>query len=97
MTAPQEIRVEHNPQAQRFECTVDGLLCSADYRLSEDVMVIYHTGVPQALAGRGIAAKLVRAAFDHARAAGLKIVPRCSYVQAWLQRNPDEHERVITP
>jgi predicted GNAT family acetyltransferase len=31
----------------------------------------------------------VQAAFDHAREAGLKVDPRCSYSDAWIQRHPD--------
>jgi predicted GNAT family acetyltransferase len=97
MDDSQSLSIEQNEPAQRFECYVDGLLCSADYRRSGDVMVIHHTGVPRALEGRGIASKLVRSAFDHARANQLRVVPQCSYVQTWLRRNPDAQSLVFTP
>lgn len=83
------IPVRHNAGASRFEAVVDGLLCEAVYRLDGGTMRVYHTGVPPSLEGRGIAAALVRAVFDHAAAHGLKVDPLCSYVRAWTQRHPE--------
>lgn len=83
------LTVLHNPAAQRFEVTVDGLLCQAAYRPVGDVLDIFHTGVPPALEGRGIAAQLVQAALAHARAHGLKVRPTCSYVAVYLRRHPE--------
>jgi predicted GNAT family acetyltransferase len=81
--------IRHDESRQRFETTVDGHLCVADYRLHGDVMWMTHTGVPAAVGGRGIAAQLVRAALDHARANGLKVEPMCSYVDAYMRRHPE--------
>lgn len=81
--------VTHNAAAQRFELTVDGLLCEATYRLSNGVMWMNHTGVPPALEGRGLASQLVAAAVAHAREQGLKIKPVCSYVAVWMRRHPE--------
>jgi predicted GNAT family acetyltransferase len=84
-----EIEVVHNVAAQRFEARVDGQLAVADYRLADGVMAMVHTEVPVALEGRGIASRLVQAAFDHAQAQGLKIRPLCSYVAVWARRHPE--------
>lgn len=48
-----------------------------------------HTGVPPELGGRGIAAKLVEALVEDARAQGFKVVPQCSYVAVAFKRHPD--------
>ena len=64
------IEVRHNAAASRFEATVDGLLCVANYHRVENVMRIHHTEVPRALAGRGIAGRIVGAALAHAEANG---------------------------
>jgi hypothetical protein len=82
------VTVRHNPQSCRFEAVVDGGLARCDYRMDGDLMLLVHTEVPPALEGRGIAAALVRAALDHAAAAGLRVRPRCSYVSAYLARHP---------
>lgn len=81
--------ITHNPAASRFECTVDGHLSVADYQLRDGVMWMTHTSVPNALQGRGIAAALVAAATDHARAQGWKVKPLCSYVEVWMRRHPE--------
>ncbi|ODT34527.1 MAG: GNAT family N-acetyltransferase [Lautropia sp. SCN 70-15] len=83
------VEVRHNEAASRFEATVEGLLCRADYRLDGGTMRVFHTEVPRALEGRGIAAGLVRAAFDHAAQHGLKVDPVCSYVRVWARRHPE--------
>ena len=86
--------VTHNASAHRFELGVEGHLCRIDYRLVEGALDLYHTEVPQALEGRGLASLLVRAAFDYARQAGMGIRPSCSYVRAWARRQPDEGDLV---
>lgn len=86
---PAPIRIEHLPEQGRFQATVEGQRCEADYRLQGNVMAITHTGVPPRLEGRGIAAALVQAALDHARANGLKVSPLCSYARAYMQRHPE--------
>jgi uncharacterized protein len=84
-----QIDVFHAPQHSRFETTVDGHLCTCQYRVyAGRLMMLTHTGVPHALRGRGIAAALVQAALDHARAQGWKVRPDCSYAEAYMQRHP---------
>ena len=48
-----------------------------------------HTLVPESMAGRGVAAKLVEALIADARAEGFRIVPACSYVAAAFARHPE--------
>jgi len=81
--------VRHDPALQRFEATVDGQLCVADYRLRGGLMWMTHTYVPPPLEGRGIASELVRTALDFARREGLRVVPACSYVDGWMRRHPE--------
>jgi len=89
MTASPSFDIRHNPDAHRFEVQVEGLWCQAAYRLNGSVMEMHHTGVPGALEGRGIAAQLVNAALQHARAHGWQVLPSCSYVAAYLRRHPE--------
>jgi hypothetical protein len=95
------ITVVHRPELARFEALVAGRVARADYRLEAGpgagpgggVMCIFHTAVPPAIEGRGVAAALIEAAFDYADAHGLKVAPQCSYVRVWLRRHP-ERERL---
>lgn len=83
------MRITHNSAASRFETTVEGQLCVADYRLAGSVMTMPHTYVPPALEGRGIAAALVAEALAHARREGWRVRPLCSYVARYMQRHPE--------
>jgi predicted GNAT family acetyltransferase len=94
--APAPIEVRHNERASRFEATVEGLVCFAAYDLVDGVLRINHTSVPARLEGRGIAATIVRFAFDHARANGLRVEPWCSYVRTYMRRHPDT-QALLTP
>lgn len=84
--------VTHNPAASRFEATVDGHVCVAEYKTQAGVMSINHTYVPPALEGRGIAALLVAAALVHAREQGLRVRPVCSYVAAYMRRRRETQD-----
>lgn len=81
--------VRHHPERQRFETTVDGHDCEIDYRLSNGIMTITHTGVPRAVEGRGIAGEMTRFALETARTKGWKVVPACSYAAAFMSRHPE--------
>lgn len=84
-----DLTIEHLPERGRFQAIVDGRPCVADYRLADRVLAIVHTEVPPPLEGRGIAGVLVQAVLDHARAAGLKVRPLCSYARAYMRRHPE--------
>ncbi len=83
------VEIRHNTAASRFEATVDGLLCRADYHLVDGVMRMHHTEVATGLEGRGIAGQLVEAAMTYASANGLKVEPWCSYVRTYMKRHPE--------
>jgi uncharacterized protein len=87
--SPDDVAVTHRADPGRFEARVQGQLCRADYHLIDGVMWLTHTEVPPALEGRGIAAQLVQAALEHARAQGLRVKPACSYVRVYLKRHPE--------
>ena len=83
------LAIEHLADRGRFQAIVEGRPCVADYRLADGVMTITHTEVAPPLEGRGIAGALVQAALDHARAAGWKVRPLCSFARAYMRRHPE--------
>lgn len=89
MSTPADIIVQHNPAAYRYESVRDGHLSVADYILEDKRMIFTHTFVPPELRGLGVAEKLVRAALADARSNGLKVVPACSYVAKFIERNAE--------
>jgi predicted GNAT family acetyltransferase len=92
-----EITITHNVAAQRFESHPGGHLAVCSYRRDGRVLVLHHTEVPVALAGQGVAAALVQAALDWARAEGLKVRATCSYVAAYMRRHTDTQDLLAAP
>ena len=82
---------QHEPEHQRFTLPTTPVSV-LDYQLMPGRVVFTHTGVPRALQGQGLAARLVEAGLHWARAQGLKVVPACSYVAVFLQRHPEWHD-----
>jgi predicted GNAT family acetyltransferase len=87
--------IVNNTAAHRFELTVDGHTAKAWYRLSPGTITFTHTDVPKPLEGKGIGSRLARAGLDHARAAGLKVVPLCPFIAGWLKKHPDYADLVV--
>lgn len=85
--APDDIAVRHNESEQRFETQVHGEMAVCEYQREGDRLVFTHTYVPPELRGRNIAGKLVKVALEYAQQKGLHVVPACSYVAAYIQRN----------
>jgi hypothetical protein len=85
----EKIDVTHNAAQSRFEATVDGRLAVADYERAGEAVVFTHTFVPAELRGRGVAEQLVRAGLAWARAGGRRVVPACSYVEAFIRRHAE--------
>ncbi len=58
-------------------------------RRGEGVISADHTGVPEAMGGRGVARRLLDFMLDDARTNGFRIVPICPYVQAQYAKHPE--------
>jgi len=83
------IEVVERREAGRFELDFPGGQAFAIYRSDGDRIVVTHTEVPPAFNGRGLGSQLAEGIFKIARASGRRVVPRCSFVGAWVRRHPD--------
>jgi predicted GNAT family acetyltransferase len=88
--------VTHNSAAQQFQMTVDGHFAVLTYHQSGKVISLDHTGVPRAIGSQGVAAKLTCAALDFARSEKLRVVPSCSYADAYIRKHPQYRDLVAT-
>ncbi len=86
--------ISHDQNATQFTTEVDGHRSELDYTLSDGVMTITHTRVPQAIGGRGIAAELMRTAVQFATEHGWSINPACSYAATYMGRHPQAPDKV---
>lgn len=81
--------VRHNPAQHQYELDTPHGMAVAVYHQQGDKLVFTHTEVPPADEGRGIGARLVKAALADARERGFGVVPACSFVAAVIRRHPD--------
>lgn len=85
-----EITREEGETKGRYSAVVDGHEAEMTYsRAGASTIIIDHTGVPDALRGRGVGQALVRRGVEDARAEGRKIVPLCPYAKAQIARHSE--------
>ena len=78
-----------NPARGRFEMAGGAGTAFVEHRRAGERIVLLHPEVPRALSGRGVGSKLVRGTLGAVRAEGLKVVPRCGFVAAYVERHPE--------
>ncbi len=87
------IRREERAAGGRYVAIVDRLESEMTFvrskRDGKNLMVLDHTGVPSALAGRGVGLALLARAVEDARAGKLRIVPSCSFARVMFQRHKE--------
>ncbi|UCF41537.1 MAG: N-acetyltransferase [Gemmatimonadota bacterium] len=81
--------VVHEPDQHRFAVHTEGHTAVLDYQRFPDKVVFTHTGVPRELEGRGIGSRLVRAGLDWARTEGVRVIPTCPFVSAYIGKHPE--------
>ncbi len=85
-----KIEKQDGPNRGRYFAMVDGIEAELTYsRMSPHSIIADHTGVPEALKGRGVGKALVAFLIADARQSGTKIVPLCPFVTAQYQRHPE--------
>lgn len=97
-TPPLHIKDAHDDE--RYEASLgddDRLVAVMTYRLGQRWIALLHTEVRPEYEGRGIAGRMVTWVFDDARARGLKVIPRCPYINAWLPRHSEVHDVLLRP
>jgi predicted GNAT family acetyltransferase len=90
------MEVAHDETQSRFTVSLDGHTAELQYRrLSDGVLDLVHTGVPDALQHRGVGDALAVAAFDYARSNGLRVILTCPYLRRWIRSHPDRRDIVV--
>jgi predicted GNAT family acetyltransferase len=91
-----EVTVVHRPDERRYELLVGaGHAGELVYRdRGGGVLAFLHTEVDPEVRLRGLGSALVGGALDDARARGLRIVPICPFVDAYVRRHPEYAELV---
>lgn len=89
-----ELTIRHDRKNYHFEVIVDGHCAYLAYMdLGKQTLDFYRTYVPDDLRGQGIAAAIVQEALDYAEREGYAVIPSCSYVERYLQRDKQRVSR----
>ena len=83
-----------NDKTHRFEVTLGGETAFAEYTLLSHALVLPHTVVPDAFAGRGVASALATTALTYARDHALKVKPICPFMAGYIKKHPEWQDLV---
>jgi hypothetical protein len=87
LEADKTYEIVNNTAKHRYELAVDGHIAATYYKIADGVITFVHTEVPPELGGKGIGSKLIRGALDQVRSDGLKVIPECPFVKAFIDKN----------
>jgi uncharacterized protein len=87
--APSPGVVRDDPAHSRLVLEDGGATAELVYQREPGRLVLVHTGVPEALGGRGIGGQLVRAALERGAAERLTVVPWCPFARRWIVQHPE--------
>src|SRR5690348_8021082 len=91
----------HNLQPQqevttgRFEIEQNGEIAYLEYNLSDKVLALIHTEVPEKLRGKGLGSSLAEAALNWARENNRKVDSICPIVQDYIAKHPEYSDLVV--
>jgi predicted GNAT family acetyltransferase len=89
--------VEDNPARRRFEILIDDALAGfTAYQPRAGIVVFTHTEIEPEVSGQGVGTRLVREALDQVRARGDRVVARCPFVAAFIDRHPEYGDLLAT-
>jgi predicted GNAT family acetyltransferase len=81
---------------KRYTGAVEGRFAAlAEFIPTAELVVLTHTETDPAFEGQGVASQLVRWALDDIRARGLRVVPLCPFVKAFIGKHRDEYGDLV--
>lgn len=82
--------IDHDEARHRYVIIVDGEEAGfAAYEPTEDALDFNHTVVHEQFQGKGLSKPLIQAALDDVRANRGTIIPTCSAVARFIEKNPE--------
>jgi hypothetical protein len=87
--------VVNDKSGSRLVLEIEGDEVYLLYDEKEDLLDLYSTYTPPNLRGKGLAAKVVKAALEYAKEKKLKVIPSCWYVRKFIEENP-EYQNLVS-
>lgn len=93
-----DIVVRDESDERRYELLVNGEVAGfADYHLQPGLVTLMHTEIDPAFTGRGLGSTFIARMLDDIGSRGLKVLPVCPFVLAYIQRHPESRDLVWKP
>ncbi len=89
--------VKHDKSKSEFFVESEGGKAFLSYTKKGNVLDFYHTFVPEALRGQGLAEQIVEAGFQYARQNNLKVFPSCPYILRWVAKHEEWRSLISGP
>jgi len=87
---PKDIDLEETGSKGRYVYRADGEEAEMTFsKAGETLVIIDHTGVPDAFRGKGVGQALVARAVADFRAQGKKVLPLCPFAASQFRRHPE--------
>jgi uncharacterized protein len=91
-----DVELSRDDASRRYIGVVEGrTVAIAEFVPTGELVVFTHTETDPALEGQGVASLLVKWALDDVRARGLRVVPVCPFVKAYIVRHEDEYGDLV--
>lgn len=92
------LRISDNPAESRYEAFVESTLAGlTDYHLQPGLITLLHTEIDPVFEGQGVGSRFAAAVLDDVRGRGLRVLPMCPFVRAFIQRHPEYADLVWRP
>jgi uncharacterized protein len=92
-----EVRRElARPRSGKYIVSVDGVDAGYSiFTLVDGLVTFLHTEIDPPFEGRGLGSKLARGALDDVRAQGFRVVARCPFIAAYIERHPEDQDLLV--
>ena len=78
-----------NKEKKRFEAQVEGHQAFVEYSVKPNILVLEHTEVDKALAGKGVGGEMIEAVLLEMELRGLKVIPECPFITKYIEKHPE--------
>ena len=86
----------HNDGQSRYELRIDGQVAAmAQYARDGDAVRFTHTQVDPAYEGQGLGSRVAAFALDDVKSRGMKAMPQCQFIAAYIARNEKEYGSLL--
>jgi len=84
-----ESAIIRNEKEHRFELWTGDLVSFVTYNIKDNMLILFHTEVPEELSGNGIATKLAAYVLNYGKEHHYKLKVYCPFILKYIERHPE--------